>query len=37
MLTGLSQYYFERPTVNNSLIGTSAFVLASLELEKLCG
>jgi rhamnogalacturonyl hydrolase YesR len=36
-LTRLSQYYFERPTVNNSLIGTSAFVLASLELERLCG
>ncbi|KAI4763155.1 Six-hairpin glycosidase [Aureobasidium sp. EXF-3400] len=32
-----AKYYFERPTVNNSLIGTSAFVLASLELEKLCG
>ena len=37
VLTKLSQYYFDRPTVNNSLIGTSAFVLASLELEKLCG
>lgn len=32
-----SQYYFDRPTANNSLIGTSAFTLASLELEKLCG
>ncbi|THY01192.1 Six-hairpin glycosidase [Aureobasidium pullulans] len=32
-----SQYYFDRPTANNSLIGTSAFILASLELEKLCG
>ncbi|KAH0283606.1 Six-hairpin glycosidase, partial [Aureobasidium sp. EXF-3399] len=32
-----AKYYFDRPTVDNSLIGTSAFVLASLELEKLCG
>jgi rhamnogalacturonyl hydrolase YesR len=36
MLTRPLQYYFDRPTVNNSLIGTSAFILASLELEKLC-
>jgi rhamnogalacturonyl hydrolase YesR len=35
-LTRPLQYYFDRPTVNNSLIGTSAFILASLELEKLC-
>ncbi|CAD0028183.1 unnamed protein product [Aureobasidium pullulans] len=32
-----AKYYFDRPTANNSLIGTSAFTLASLELEKLCG
>ncbi|THX15010.1 Six-hairpin glycosidase [Aureobasidium pullulans] len=32
-----AKYYFGRPTANNSLIGTSAFTLASLELEKLCG
>ncbi|KAI4858421.1 Six-hairpin glycosidase [Aureobasidium sp. EXF-8846] len=31
-----AKYYFDRPTVDNSLIGTSAFVLASMELEKLC-
>jgi rhamnogalacturonyl hydrolase YesR len=37
ILTRGPQYYFDRPTVNNSLIGTSAFILASLELEKLCG
>lgn len=37
MLIKLSQYYLDRPTVNNSLIGTSAFVLTSLELEKMCG
>lgn len=37
MLTWLVQYYFDRPTTENSLIGTSAFVLASLELEELCG
>ena len=37
LLTRFSQYYFDRPTVDNSLIGTSAFVLASLELEKSCG
>ncbi|KAH9822801.1 Six-hairpin glycosidase [Teratosphaeria destructans] len=29
------QYYVTRPTVTNSLIGTSAFVLASLEVEHL--
>ncbi|KAG9531321.1 Six-hairpin glycosidase, partial [Aureobasidium melanogenum] len=31
-----AEYYFSRPTVDNSLIGTSAFILASLEVEKLC-
>ena len=36
VLTTCSQYYFNRPRANNSLIGTSAFILASLELEKLC-
>ncbi|KAF2159699.1 glycoside hydrolase family 105 protein [Zasmidium cellare ATCC 36951] len=29
-------YYVTRPTVLNSLIGTSAFILASLEVEKIC-
>ncbi|KAF2766337.1 Six-hairpin glycosidase [Teratosphaeria nubilosa] len=29
------QYYVTRPTVTNSLIGTSAFVLASLEIARL--
>ncbi|KAH0371303.1 Six-hairpin glycosidase, partial [Aureobasidium melanogenum] len=32
-----AEYYFTRPSVENSLIGTSAFILASLEVEKLCG
>ncbi|KAG9858223.1 Six-hairpin glycosidase, partial [Aureobasidium melanogenum] len=32
-----AEYYLSRPTVDNSLIGTSAFILASLEVEKLCG
>ncbi|KAK6004329.1 hypothetical protein QM012_008191 [Aureobasidium pullulans] len=32
-----AEYYFTRPTVQNSLIGTSAFILASLEVERLCG
>ncbi|KAG9799438.1 Six-hairpin glycosidase, partial [Aureobasidium melanogenum] len=31
-----AEYYFTRPTTQNSLIGTSAFILASLEVEKLC-
>lgn len=30
------QYYVTRPTVLNSLIGTSAFILAALEAERLC-
>ncbi|KAG9596761.1 Six-hairpin glycosidase, partial [Aureobasidium melanogenum] len=30
-----AEYYLSRPTVDNSLIGTSAFILASLEVEKL--
>jgi hypothetical protein len=29
------QYYVARPTTTNSLIGTSAFILASLEIERL--
>ncbi|EME84937.1 glycoside hydrolase family 105 protein [Pseudocercospora fijiensis CIRAD86] len=29
-------YYVTRPTALNALIGTSAFILASLEVEKLC-
>ncbi|KAK5123764.1 hypothetical protein LTR85_002400 [Meristemomyces frigidus] len=28
-------YYVSRPTANDSLIGTSAFILASLEVERL--
>ncbi|KAH0334015.1 Six-hairpin glycosidase, partial [Aureobasidium melanogenum] len=31
-----AEYYFTRPTIENSLIGTSAFILASLEVENLC-
>jgi rhamnogalacturonyl hydrolase YesR len=31
-----SQYYVTRPTVLNGLIGTSAFTLASLEVERVC-
>ncbi|PPJ54288.1 hypothetical protein CBER1_06561 [Cercospora berteroae] len=30
------EYYVTRPTVMNSLIGTSAFILAALEAEKRC-
>ncbi|CAK1364550.1 Unsaturated rhamnogalacturonyl hydrolase [Cercospora beticola] len=30
------EYYVSRPTVMNSLIGTSAFILAALEAEKRC-
>lgn len=30
------EYYTTRPTVLNSLIGTSAFTLAALEVEKVC-
>ncbi|SMR49088.1 unnamed protein product [Zymoseptoria tritici ST99CH_1E4] len=31
-----AQYYVTRPTVLNSLIGTSAFTIASLEVERIC-
>ncbi|KAI4725747.1 Six-hairpin glycosidase [Aureobasidium sp. EXF-10728] len=31
-----AEYYFSRPAVNNSLIATSAFILAGLEVERLC-
>ncbi|KAF7188921.1 Unsaturated rhamnogalacturonyl hydrolase YteR [Pseudocercospora fuligena] len=30
-------YYVTRPTALNALIGTSAFILAGLEVERLCG
>ncbi|EME44891.1 glycoside hydrolase family 105 protein [Dothistroma septosporum NZE10] len=30
------EYYVTRPTVLNSLIGSSAFILAALEVEKVC-
>lgn len=31
-----TQYYASRPTVLNSLIGTSAFILAGLENDRIC-